>query len=78
MVREYNPTEKPVDVEYEHLKQERKKCRGEDIFILRRMLDHYGQFHAIKKRIEQSSISTQLWWPCVRLEEKCGRPSAGI
>ena len=70
MDKEYNPTEIPVDVEYERLKQERKKCRGEDIFILRRMLDHYGQFHAIKKRIEQSSISTQLWWPCVRLEEE--------
>ncbi|MGX8707906.1 MAG: hypothetical protein ACSW72_04040 [Bacteroidales bacterium] len=58
-----------VEEVYEQLKAQRKWSAGEDLNVLRRLLDRFGQFRAIKQRIAQSTLKQTLWWPCVRLEE---------
>lgn len=59
----------PLIDRFEQLRNKRKLSTGEDLETLRRMLDRYGEFRAIKKRIIQSSLKTSLGWPCIQLEE---------
>ena len=53
---------------YEALKSY-KKADKEHREQLHMMLDHYGMFHQIKQRIEETDIKRFLWWPSVQLEE---------
>lgn len=69
MDSEVHQTFQPVIDIYDRLKKKHKTSSEEDLFRLRKMLDIYGQFHAIKQRIEKSTLTQSLWWPCVRLEE---------
>ena len=59
----------PLIDRFERLRKERKLSSGEELETLRRMLDNYGRFRAIKARILQSSLRSSLAWPCIQLEE---------
>lgn len=69
MISTSSPKMVPITEVFGRLQQERKISSGEDLEQLRRMLDHFGQFRAIKRRIEESSLRTSLLWPSVQLEE---------
>lgn len=58
----------PITDIFWKLHKERRLCAGEDLETLRRLLERYGQFRAIKARILQRSLKASLLWPCVQLD----------